>query len=77
MEVKKLLESGKIMKLCGLSNENAKFDNSIVSIHERSAENGDVSCICEVILGDGKDKLAVKETNLIEIPPPPQDRSIF
>ena len=75
MEVKKLLERGKIMKLCGLSNENAQYTDNIVSIEERSAEDGDVSCICEVILGDSKGKmLTVRETNLMEIPSPPPEQ---
>ena len=62
-----LLECGKIMQLHGLSN--AQWNGSVVSIEERSAANGDIRFVCEVIQGENKGKkLKVKESNLIEVP---------
>ena len=62
-----LLECGKIMQLHGLSN--AQWNGSVVSIDERSAANGDIRFVCEVIQGENKGKkLKVKESNLIEVP---------
>ena len=73
MEAAQLLESGKIMKLVGLSSD--QWNGSIVSIEERSIENGETRCVCEIIFGESKGKkLKVKESNLVEVPPPSPER---
>ena len=73
MEANQLLECGKVMQLAGLSS--AQWNGCIVSIEERSIDNGETRCTCELIFGESKGKkLKVKEANLIEVSPPSPER---
>ena len=69
-----ILEYGKIMQLVGLSE--SQLNGCIVSIDGLLEENGEISYLCDVILGEnnkGK-KLKVKEINITEVPPLPPDQ---
>ena len=73
MEANQLLECGKVVQLAGLSS--AQWNGCIVSIEERSIDNGETRFTSEVIFGESKGKkLRVKESNLTEVPPPSPER---
>ena len=60
------MEYGKIMQLVGLSE--SQLNGCLVSIDGRLEENGEISYLCDVILGENNgEKLKVKEINNINL----------
>ena len=67
------MEYGTIMQLVGLSE--SQWNGCIVSIDRLLEENGEISYLCDVILGENKGKkLKVKEGHITEVPPLPPDQ---